>query len=370
MKVYIEKVATYDYDKIKALLKTLPLWNKLEGKHKILVKPNLLGAFAPEKAATTHPVVVDAVVSILQEMGKEVLLGDSPGGTAPVKKVWQETGMAEVAQKHNINMLKFGENGVLHKKGNGIDFHLTKDFWDVDAVINVCKYKTHSLMSYTGAIKNLYGLIPGVKKSDYHKEHPDHIRFSKVIVELYKLVSDKLAFSIMDGIIGMEGEGPSAGDPRNFGVLLASEKASALDHTAASMMGFKPNNLEYIMPCLEHDEVAAEDVQVDDEWIDFCFPNVKIKRVGMIVKILAYSPEFLKNAFRRLFTVYPDFKEGCKKCRICVDSCPVQAMKLGAGDDHPVIDHIKCIKCMCCHEMCPYSVVYVKKSFLAKLVIR
>ena len=68
--------------------------------------------------------------------------------------------------------------------------------------------------------------------------------------------------------------------------------------------------------------------------------------------------------------MYPDFKEGCKKCMICVDSCPVQAMKLEEGDEHPVIDYDKCIKCMCCHEMCPYSVVYVKKSFLAKLVLR
>lgn len=360
----------YDFNRIYSFLQTLPLWDKLEGKKTILIKPNLLGAFPPERAVTTHPVVLDAVIKILLEMDKEVWLGDSPGGTAPVKKVWQDTGMLQVAAKHNIKLIKFGANGVVHKQGNGIEYHLTKDYWDADAVINVCKYKTHSLMSFTGAIKNLYGLIPGVKKSDYHKEHPDHIQFSKVISELYNLVSDKLAFSIMDGIIGMEGEGPSAGDPRNFGVMFASEKASALDFIAASMMGFKPENLEYILPCLVHDNISVSDIEIDDIWKGFRFPNVKIKKIGAIIKILAYSPEFLKNAFRKYFTVYPDFEDGCKKCRICVDSCPVQAMTLNSADEHPVIDYDKCIKCMCCHEMCPYSVVYVRKSFLAKLVLR
>ena len=346
------------------------MWKKLADKQTVLVKPNLLGAFHPDKAVTTHPVVLDAVITILKDLGKEVILGDSPGGTAPVKKVWQETGIFELAAKHSIKLVQFGENGVVYKKGNGIDYHLARIYWDVDAVINVCKYKTHSLMSYTGAIKNLYGLIPGVKKTDYHKEHPDHISFSRVISELYKLVNEKLTFSIMDGIIGMEGEGPSAGIPRNFGVLFASETASALDYIAASMMGLKPENLEYVLPCLTHDNLKPEDIEIAEEWKDFVFPNMKITKVGAIVKILAYSPEFMKNAFRSLFKVYPDFNEGCKKCMICVDSCPVQAMKLEGGDDHPVIDYDKCIKCMCCHEMCPHSVVYVKKSFLAKLVLR
>ena len=348
----------------------MPLWQKLEGKQKILIKPNLLGAFSPEKAVTTHPVILDAVITILKEMGKEVVMGDSPGGTAPVKQVWQVSGLLELAAKHNIKLIKFGENGVVFKQGDCIDYHLTKDYWDVDGVINVCKYKTHSLMSFTGAIKNLYGLIPGVKKSDYHKEHPDHIRFSKVISELYKLVNEKLTFSIMDGIIGMEGEGPSAGIPRNFGVVFASESASALDYIASSMMGFKPKNLEYILPCLEHDNLNPTDIEISKEWKDFVFTNVKITKVGAIVKILAYSPEFMKNAFRKFFQVYPDFEDGCKKCRICVDSCPVQAMTLTGEDEHPVIDYDKCIKCMCCHEMCPYSVIYAKKSWLAKLVLR
>ena len=314
--------------------------------------------------------MLDAIITILKDHGKEVILGDSPGGTAPVKKVWQETGILDLAAKHNIKLVQFGENGVVHKRGDGIDYHLARIYWDVDAVINVCKYKTHSLMSYTGAIKNLYGLIPGVKKTDYHKEHPDHISFSRVISELYKLVNEKLTFSIMDGIIGMEGEGPSAGIPRNFGVLFASEKASAIDYIAASMMSFKPENLEYILPCLTYDKLKPDDIEIAEKWKDFVFPNMKITKVGAIVKILAYSPKILKNAFRKMFRYYPDFNDKCTQCRICVDSCPVQAMTLGKNASVPEIDYSKCIKCMCCHEFCPHHAVYIRKSFLAKFLLK
>jgi ferredoxin len=249
-------------------------------------------------------------------------------------------------------------------------FNTSKYFWDADAVINVCKYKTHSLMAFTGGVKNLYGLIPGLKKSDYHKLNPDHVSFGKVISNLYESVRQQVSFTIMDGILGMEGEGPSAGIPRNFGVMFACESAPALDYVASSMMGFKPEKLEYIMPALKVDGLKSVDIEVDDNWKDFTFPNVKIQGVKTLVKILAYSPKFLKNLFRKWFQVYPDFQDGCRLCRVCVDSCPVQAMKLEKGDLHPVIDHSKCIKCMCCHELCPFGVVFVKKSFLAKFVVK
>lgn len=297
-------------------------------------------------------------------------IGDSSGGTIPTKRVWQVTGLQDLAGKFAVTLLNFSEGGIHESKTGNMTFNTSKYFWDADAVINVCKYKTHSLMSYTGAVKNFYGLIPGLKKLDYHKENPDHVGFGKVISTLYETVHEKITFNIMDGILGMEGEGPSAGIPRNFGVMFASESAAALDYVAASMMGFKPQNIEYIYPALIADGLKPEDIETDEEWKNFKFPKVKIQKVKIIVKILAYSPGFLKNIFRKYFQVYPDFRDGCRLCRICVDSCPVQAMKLGKGDLHPEIDYSKCIKCMCCHEMCPYSVVYVKKSWLAKLVLR
>ena len=370
MKVFIEKIETYDFDKIYRFLEKLPILEKLEGKKRILIKPNLLGAFHPDKAVTTHPKVLDALISLLIKNKKEVSIGDSPGGVISVQKVWQETGIKQLSEKHNIELVNFNRGKVVSKKGKTIEFNTSKYFWDADAVINVSKYKTHSLVSYTGAIKNLYGTIPGLKKSDFHKDYPDHIKFSQVITELYSVVKEMVAFHIMDGIVGMEGEGPSAGKPRNFGVMFAAESASALDYIASGMMGFQPKEIEYIIQCLREDEIESSEIEIAKEWENFAFKDVKIKGVKTFVKILAYSPAFLQNAFRSLFRYYPDFNDKCKLCNVCVESCPVQAMEIKKGATSPTIDHKKCIKCMCCHELCPYSAVYIRKSFLAKLIIK
>ncbi|HPR18044.1 MAG TPA: DUF362 domain-containing protein [Candidatus Cloacimonadota bacterium] len=370
MKVFIKKIESYDYNRIREFLLSLPFWSKLEGKEKILIKPNMLGAFPPERAVTTHPVVLEALISILLEKNKKVWMGDGQGGSTPAKRVQEITGFKDVAEKYNIKLLNFSEGGVHETKGGEMTFHTTRYFWKADAVISVSKYKTHSLMSYTGAIKNFYGLIPGMKKSDYHKENPNHIKFGKVLSSLYSGIRERVAFNIMDGIIGMEGEGPSAGEPRNFGVMFASESAGALDYVAASMMGFKPETLQYIMPALQADKIKASEIEVDEEWRKFRFEKVKIRKVKLLVQILSYSPKFLTDIFRKLFQVRPDFHDGCRLCRLCVNSCPAQAMRIEQNALSPRIDYDKCIKCMCCHELCPYGVVYIRKSFLAKLVLR
>ena len=370
MKVHIKKIESYDFDKIYKFVEKLQLEKILKDKNKILLKPNLLGAFPPERAVTTNPVVVDAVVTYLINIGKEIILGDSPGGSALIKNVWEKTGMNEIAEKHNVQLVNFKNGGMVHQRTKSMDFPITKYIWEADAVINLCKYKTHSLMSYTGAVKNLYGLIPGLKKADYHKEHPDHVQFAEVISGLYSVVKDRIAYNIMDGIVGMEGEGPSAGDPRNFGVMFASKSASALDYVASSMMGFQPDKLEYILPSLESDNLEISEIEIPDEWQNFKFHKVKIKKIGLYLKILAYSPKILRDIFKKHFTYYPDFNDKCMKCNVCVESCPMQVMVLKKGDAHPTINYDKCIKCMCCHEMCPYQAIYVHKSFLAKFIIK
>ncbi len=370
MKVHIEKITSYDFDKIYQFIETLQLEEILNDKKKILLKPNLLGAFPPERAVTTNPVVVDAVITYLKKIGKDVIVGDSPGGSTTIKLVWEKTGMKRLAEKHKISLVNFKNGGIIQQRAAKLTFPITKYIWEADAVINLSKYKTHSLMSFTGAIKNLYGLIPGLKKSDYHKEHPDHTQFAKVISGLYSVVKDRIAINIMDGIVGMEGDGPSAGDPRNFGVMFASKSASALDFVASGMMGFKPERLEYILPSLELDNIKETEIEISEEWLHFKFHKVKIKKIGLYIKILAYSPKILKNAFKKHFNYYPDFNDKCRKCNICVESCPMQVMELGEGDAHPTINYDKCIKCMCCHEMCPYQAIYVHKSFLAKFLIK
>jgi len=374
MKVIISKQQNYDLKKslilFRQIFSQLDLWTKLKGKKKILIKPNLLGPYHPDEAVTTHPSVLEAVIILLKENNKEVWLGDSPGGSIPVKQTWAKTGILELAARQNIKLVNFSEGGIDKFAANEIDFGITRYISEADAVINIAKYKTHSLMYYTGAVKNLYGLIPGLKKADYHKDHADYNAFTKVISGLYSIAHSKINLSIVDGIIGMEGEGPSAGIQRNFGVIFASESASALDLVAAGMMGFKPEQLKYVYESLRSEGLDHTQIEIDEEWKKFKFKNVKHKRISLLIKLLSNSPGFLKEAFKKAYNYEPDFNEKCKLCNICLESCPVKAISLDDKDRKMTIDYDNCIKCMCCHELCPYHAVYVKKSWLAKLIIK
>jgi uncharacterized protein (DUF362 family) len=373
MKVLIKKIASYDYDEIRRFLESVAsqtiLWQKLEGKKRILLKPNMLGAYEPDRAVTTHPVVLEVIIDLLLEHDKEVIVGDSPGGTTSVQQVYQKTGLKELAERKQVQLVNFSEYGVVNKKTQHHNFGISKYIFEADAVINVAKYKTHSLMYYTGAVKNLYGTIPGLKKSDYHKQNPDLKAFSSVISELYMAIKPQVVLNIVDGIIGMEGEGPSAGVVRDFKVMFASESGGALDTVAARMMGFKKEQLKYIEAVLQAEGISEKEIQLEERWQSFQYKNVKIKRVSTFIKILAYSPKVLKNIFRKLYNYYPAINDNCKLCKVCVNSCPVQAISVKEGATKPEINYEKCIKCMCCHELCPYQAVYIKKSWLAKILI-
>lgn len=374
MNVFIRNIETYSIKEISDFFsdtfKKIGFDKKLKSLNKILIKPNLLGAYLPERAVTTNPAVLRALLDVLKPYNLNILIGDSPGGSVASDLVYEKTGIKKIAEDYDVEVVNFKEGGIIQKEINGIKFYITKYVDEVDGIIDVSKYKTHSLMYYTGSVKNLYGLIPGLKKSDYHKEFPDHNEFSKVLYNLYDTVKDKILINIQDGIVGMEGEGPSAGDPRKFGMIFISQKSSALDYIASKMMGFSLDQLPYIKKALEIDNIKSEDIVVEKKWENHVFENVKIRKVSTIIKILDYTPAVVKNVFRKLFDYYPDFNDRCKKCMVCVKSCPVEAMKLEKGMLHPEINRDVCIKCMCCHEFCPYDAIYVHKTLLAKIILK
>ncbi|MBC8385504.1 MAG: DUF362 domain-containing protein, partial [Candidatus Cloacimonetes bacterium] len=282
----------------------------------------------------------------------------------------KKTGILSLAEKHNIKLLNFKKGEVIRKKSSEIEFFQTKYFWKADAVINVAKYKTHSLMNYTGAVKNLYGIIPGLQKSEFHKKFPSSTKFTDVISRLYSSCKEKVVLNIIDGIWGMEGEGPSAGIPRNFGVLFVSEEASSADYIAASCMGFKQQQIEYVMSALSADEINPDQIEIPNEWKGFKFKKVKIKRISPFLRIISHAPDFIWKPIQNLYKYYPDFNNKCIKCNICVKTCPVSVMTFNKIDDHPVIDHNNCIKCMCCHEVCPEQAIFIHRNYFARSMIK
>lgn len=381
MIVHIEEIKDYDLNRIIAFVQKVAqregLWSKLETMQvkKILLKPNLLGPHIPEKAVTTHPIVVEAMITILQERGFEVFIGDSPGGNIDISNLWDVTGMKALADKYGIKLLRFGEKGVVKLSSGEFELVLDKQVIDFQAIFNLCKYKTHSLTLVTGAVKNLFGVVPGLTKSDYHRLYPQPNKLAELIVKIYVELRDKLILNIMDGIIGMEGEGPSSGSPRNFGLMLASVSGSALDYTAARMLGYQAELIPTVKMSLAVDAVKPEEIIVPDRWKSFVFKNTKIGKPSISSAFINAMPRFIQKIFFRVFDYYPAFNSNCTLCLVCMNGCPVEAISLidsssQAAERKLLIDRKKCIKCMCCQEFCQYKAINLKKTFLARLILR
>jgi len=334
----------------------------------VLVKPNMLGAFAPERAVTTHPVVLESVIRILQDMGVGVVVGDSPGGTVKAQTVWDVCGYSEVCSRYNVPLLDFGKHGILSIHSGELKLYFDKNVWECHGLINLAKLKTHSMAVYTGAVKNLYGTIPGLYKAELHKLYPSPNEFAKVLTTIYYLLKPKIILNIIDGIIGMDGQGPSAGRPYPFGVLVASENSVAADIVASEIMGFRLDEILYLQQCFEHEDFTLSELDLQNERTDTKYQNLNIETVLFRNRFLNRLPRFIKTIVTSLFSYKPGFRATCTLCGVCVNSCPTKALSIVRQKVR--FDNHKCIKCLCCHEMCPSSAVYLKKNIVARMVFK
>jgi uncharacterized protein (DUF362 family)/NAD-dependent dihydropyrimidine dehydrogenase PreA subunit len=371
-KVAIRKVEEYRLDLVSSAIADFLSAcgsTRLDNAKTVLIKPNLLGGFAPEKAVTTHPIVVEAVIQYLLKAEKEVWIGDSPGGNVNLEQVWKSSGIKDLADKYPVKLINFAQHGIQEIKINGYSVQLSKAAWEADAIINIGKYKTHGLMAYTGNIKNLYGLVPGLTKSYYHRQYPDSTSFGLLLVALYKAIKHRVAYHILDGIVGMDGNGPSAGRPRKFGLLFGSTSAPALDYLASRFMGFKLNQVFYVKEALHSDGIIPSQIEYPISFNQFKMLRADISVAKLNSYTLKYMPSILKDIFKKLFDFSPVISDRCISCRICVDVCPEKTIGI-SSNGKPVIHTDNCIRCLCCHEMCPHHAIDIQKSFVSKLLMK
>ena len=327
----------------------------------VLLKPNIIGQNTPDQCTTTHPSVVEAVCRIFKESGCSVTIGDSSafyqgGGT---REGLRTSGMSAVARRYGAALLPF-EATYLVKVESGralTPFYMTRAVKDFDLVVNMPKMKIHRLARYTGAVKNVYGCIPGGTKQNYHKifdHRPDYREYwGRILVDVYEAVSPGL--NIMDAVYGLDNDGPAAtGDPRFTGVILVSENGAALDTVACRIMGFDPRWVPAVREALDRGLCCApEKIKVEGELLSV--PYVKLP-----------DPEPLKGLRLKLddyifdqFIMEPRIDRGkCRQCGSCIDGCAVGAIKRDRKG-YPVIDPEKCINCYCCQEYCPNGAVYL-----------
>jgi uncharacterized protein (DUF362 family)/Pyruvate/2-oxoacid:ferredoxin oxidoreductase delta subunit len=333
---------------------------------RVLIKPNLLSAKDPSRAITTHPAVVQAVIEEVQKIGATPILGDSPGGVERgVKRVWENTKMAEVAGSTGAKLVAFESGGVYEKKtDDGKRYFIAKPVVDCDVIISLPKLKTHTLTLMTCAVKNMFGSIPGFRKSEYHRDVPKPKDFARVIVDIYSVTKPHI--NLVDAVVCMDGDGPSSGDPKYLGLFLASTDAVALDMVAAKIMGFKDGEIE-ITSVAQEKELGARffsEIEIMGENL----ANLSLpKFVLPSNRFLRLIPKFLLAPIKPLVWVRPSILDGnCTNCNICVDNCPTNTIK--KGEKTPYFDYTNCINCMCCHELCPQKAVFLKKSWIAKKI--
>jgi len=330
---------------------------------KVLVKPNLLFGCSPNKAITTHPAVFGAVLKALkEEQYQNVLYGDSNGKPiSDVEKTAQMAGLEDVAQKYGVGFADFKtEVNVAFKTGKVCKrFPLCKAVVDADAIISVCKMKTHALEKITGAVKNQYGCVFGPNKAIGHALYPDSNSFAKMIVDLNMCIKPRLY--IMDGIIAMEGNGPSSGNPVMMNVVLASKDPVALDSVYAKLINLNPS----LVPTIVHGErMGLGKSKYSD--ISIVTPDGEISADEALAKY--GNKDFDVNRKEQKFWIFkalflksqkPKHKpvvdlDKCVACGVCEESCPVEGKAVHSGNGKKAeYEYDKCIRCYCCQEMCP-----------------
>jgi uncharacterized protein (DUF362 family)/Pyruvate/2-oxoacid:ferredoxin oxidoreductase delta subunit len=343
---------------------------------RVLLKVNLLMKKRPEEAVTTHPSVVEAVVRLVQEAGGIPIIGDSPGGPYTVgalQAIYARSGLNEVAERTGALLnLDVDQTVVSHPEGKLIkSLTVTNSVIDADVIIPLSKLKTHGMMTFTGAVKILFGVIPGMLKAEYHLKMPDVGSFADLLVDISTWVKPTL--SIMDGIVGMEGDGPSAGKTRSIGALILSEDPYALDVVATHLIGLKPEKVPTIMAARERGLASRiEEVKLGGDarslWRIQNFEIPKSVSVNFIdmVPLPKSVRDFLLNRVRPR----PVFQhDQCIGCSDCVKNCPPKALVL--NEQHrPVVDLEACIRCFCCQELCPKQAVEIAKPRLGRRLFK
>ncbi|MBQ6891711.1 MAG: DUF362 domain-containing protein, partial [Clostridia bacterium] len=344
---------------------------------RVVVKANLITFLKPDKAATTHPVLLSALTELLRERGAEVVIGDSPGGPFSLpylKRVYAATGLtdcekagATLNQNTQIREADFSEARVMKH------FTYTAYLDDCDYIIDFCKLKTHGMMGLTGGCKNMFGAIPGTDKPEYHYRYPNPTDFSRMLVDINAYF--KPVLTICDGVMAMEGNGPSMGKPRKMGLLAASKSPHQLDLVLAALIHMKRDDVPTLMAAFERGLIpaAVEELSVTEGWEKFICPDfetIGVKRGILFTdKYSGIVGKLWAGIMKAAVQPRPQVKgEDCIGCGECAKVCPAKAITM--VEKKPSIDYKKCIRCFCCQEFCPIGAMKVRRTIVSKLLER
>ncbi len=364
---------------IAAALAGVDGWERLfEGDPVVLLKPNLLGPKGPDTAITTHPRFIAAVARAIRRVHDgRLLLGDGPaiGTTTGVAR---KLGLPPLLAPLDVELVDFTET-VSVSGGRGLGpMDLARPLVEADRIVNLPRVKTHGQMGLTLAVKNLFGAFIGFEKPRLHlTAGRDYDTFARMLLETAARVGADL--HLADGVVGMEGNGPSAGEPRALGLVAAARDPIALDRVLAEVLGFPTASLpvQRVARAEGHDGAYLDRIALRGVPIDrFRVADWQPARPAGMEEI--FVPRLLARPLRHQLTTRPDIDHrACTRCGLCAQHCAADALALQPRRRrHPGptrstqamgLDLDRCIRCYCCQEVCPERAIRVGEGALLRL---
>ncbi len=374
-KVAILGCNDYDYDEeevysaVKDAVALLGGMNRFARKgERILLKPNLLTAKPPESAATTHPSVVKALIRLVREVSAEPVVGDSPG-MGNVFKIAEKAGILGACRELDCRFVDL-RTVVSVENPRGRTFkrlEVAQEALDVHGIINIPKLKTHAQMLLTLGVKNLFGCVPGKLKPQWHLSAGiDHGYFARMLLDLYLFLQPRL--TVMDGIVGMEGNGPGSGDPVRLGLVIAAEDCVAMDRVTADIVGARWTDVPVLKEARKEGIGTTDLSEIDLPGRDIGELSIKGFRLPPIstTNFAERFPYFIEKRLRKALTTRPHIDtRACTLCGMCVSICPPGVME---RNNRIEIDYSGCIRCYCCQEVCPSSAITLRQGWLKRIL--
>jgi uncharacterized protein (DUF362 family)/NAD-dependent dihydropyrimidine dehydrogenase PreA subunit len=310
----------------------------------------------------THPALAQIVAELAQAAGGQAWIGDSPAG--PLEngpKAWQSSGLTAVAQQTGAQLVPFDKS--VWKRVGDQDWFIARPALDADLIINLPKLKTHVFMLYSGAVKNMFGVVPGERKRDVHYRAPALEKFSAALIDIFEMV--KPGLTILDGILGIEGNGPgAAGTPHPYKCVAAAEDAMALDSVITHAMGYRSGEVLYLAEAARRNLGIAnlEAIKIKDESHALEFGPLNLPTPKWYFGL----PARFEGPMRQAARVRPRVTAAvCTGCGTCVNACPCKVITPGKP---PQFNPDGCIGCLCCVEICPQGAIEVERNWLARMI--
>ncbi|MBS3808806.1 MAG: DUF362 domain-containing protein [Desulfobacterales bacterium] len=346
---------------------------------RVAVKPNLLTVAKDDSAIITHPEFFRAAVRIIRAGGGTPVLVESPA-VHSLQRVIKKTGYASVMEEERIEAADPARVKTLHFESahrfKYID--ISSAYFDADMIVGLPKFKTHGITYITGAVKLMFGAMPGMEKSKMHLRLPGHEDFADFLLDLYGAMTfgfdpPKPVLHIMDAIAVLEGEGPGqGGSPRQMNAVLAGKNGIAVDCAATCLAGLDIEKVSTIVKGFErgYGISSPSDLETVGEPVENLQMSDFVPASGDSIFSNAFRWPFNTRTFKNLFVERPVPRpELCTLCYQCRKICPAGAIsKAVKGKNIPEYDYGACIRCYCCLEICPEGAIGKKPGRLQWLL--